>query len=294
MAVDAGPDDRVAVFRCAQCGHGVTRPPVADVAALYDGRESQDYQNIDGGLATAIKRYAFARQATQVLKASQFRGGTAVDFACGSGVLTNAIAAALPPGSSMVALDFFARPPRPMPDVRYLSFAEASAIEGSADLVTCFHALEHDDVPDVMMARLCALLAPGGTLVVEVPNGECVWAEPFGRAWDNWYLPYHRQHYTRGSLRAVVERHGLDVVLEQDVHVPSFGRSFSRALGRKNTLPFLLAGAVAYPIQLAGEIASRRPSALRIIARAVLAATAGPAGPTETPAGGETDSCRPM
>jgi len=262
-----GPYEKAAIYRCGTCGHGVTRPSIADVGKLYEGRESQDYQRSDGRIGGAIKRFVFSRQAREILRETGFSSGHAIDFACGSGVLTNAIAEALPAGSKMTALDFFERPPCAMPKVDYESFAALPQLAGQADLLTCFHALEHDDNPDQFLDRLLALLRPGGTLVIEVPNMACVWGKAFGRFWDNWYLPYHRLHFTRASLRALVERRGLDVLLQSDIHVPSFGRSLARAMGQPNTLPFLLAGVASFPLQWIGEKVSAEPAALRIVAR---------------------------
>jgi SAM-dependent methyltransferase len=262
-----GPYPAAAIYRCSRCGHGVTRPALADVGVLYEARDSQDFQRGDGAIGAAIKRLVFEMQARGVLRQAGFSGGHAVDFACGSGMLSNAIAEALPAGSRMTALDFFETPPCAMPKATYRSFAALPELAGRVDLLTCFHALEHDDDSDAFLDRLIALLKPGGTLVVEVPNMACVWAKPFGKAWDNWYLPYHRVHFTRGSLRALIKRHGLKVMLEKDVHVPSFGRSAARLLGKDNSLPFLLGGAAAFPVQWLGEKLSGEPAALRIVAR---------------------------
>ncbi|MDE2561767.1 MAG: class I SAM-dependent methyltransferase [Sphingomonadales bacterium] len=262
-----GPYPSAAIFRCASCGFGVTRPAIDDVAVLYEGRESQDYQRGDGVIGAAIKRIVFAGQARGVLRQARFDGGHVIDYGCGSGVLSNAIADALSEGSRMTALDFFEAPPCAMPRAAYRSFAALPELAGSADLLTCFHALEHDDDPERFLDRLLALLKPGGTVVIEVPNMSCPWGRLFGRSWDNWYLPYHRVHFTRGTLRALVERRGLEVLLERDVHVPSFGRSAATALGMRNSLPFLLGGAAAFPLQWLGEKLSREPAALRIVAR---------------------------
>jgi hypothetical protein len=56
------------VLRCRHCGIGVTMPPLLDVAFLYEGRESDDFQPQTRGLATAIKRLAFRRQVRQLLR----------------------------------------------------------------------------------------------------------------------------------------------------------------------------------------------------------------------------------
>ncbi len=262
-----GPYNDCSVFRCGRCGHGVSRPAMPNVGVLYEGRESQDYQGKDGAVATFIKKTAFLRQTKKLMAQTRFCGGVIADFGCGSGLYTNAIAAAAPAGSQVHALDFFEDPPELLENVTYVPFEQKERLAGSADLVTCFHAVEHDDNPQAFLARLLEMLKPGGTLVIEVPNANCGWRKVFGRFWDNWYLPYHRLHFTRGSLRALLEQAGMTVQSEHANHVPVMGRSVARLLGQPNSLIFVGLSAALQPLQWIGEVLTGEPSALRIIAR---------------------------
>lgn len=259
--------DGTSVYCCDTCGHGVTRPPIDDVAALYDGRESQDYQRRDQSIAERIKKWAFSRQARLLVKALPEAPHSAVDYGCGSGLFSMCVAAQLEKGAVMTALDFFPDPPRDMGRVRYRSFDNWTAADGRADTVFCFHALEHDNDPDDFMRRLSSLLQPHGILVIEVPNVKCLWARIFGRHWDNWYLPYHRVHYSPASLRALISRHGFEIIDESAICIPSMGRSLARMSGNSNTLFFLLIGMALHPLQWLGEVLTGRASAIRITAR---------------------------
>lgn len=265
--IGKGGSERTTVYACASCGHGVTRPPIADVAVLYEGRDSQDFQPADTGLGERIKRVAFSRQAKGILADVARKPMRVIDFACGSGLLTVSIARHLDPNARMIALDFHDTPPRDMEGVEYRSFETMPELVGCADLVTCFHTLEHDENPRELLARVASLLAPGGTLVAEVPNHQCIWARLLGPLWDNWYLPYHRVHFSGASLVGLAHHAGLEVVALRDVTVPSIGRTLARAVKRPNTSPFILAGAALHPAQWLLEKATARPSALRIVAR---------------------------
>jgi hypothetical protein len=55
-------------------------------------------------------------------------------------------------------------------------------------------------------------LAPGGLLIVEVPNAGGLGARLFGRAWSGLELPRHLSHFTPETLGAVVARAGGQVV----------------------------------------------------------------------------------
>jgi hypothetical protein len=117
------------------------------------------------------------------------------------------------------------------------------------------------------MRRLLYLLKPGGTLIIEVPNIDCRWARFFGSYWDNWYLPYHRSHFSRNSLRRLIERHGLVICDEQPICTPSMGRTLANLAGNSNSLPFLLMGAALHPLQWIGEKGTRQPTSWRFTAR---------------------------
>jgi 2-polyprenyl-3-methyl-5-hydroxy-6-metoxy-1,4-benzoquinol methylase len=261
------PGERSPIYRCTVCGHGVTRPAVKDVSAFYRGRESQDYQRADGPLAKTIKKFVFGRQARTLMRQLGSVPRSVIDFACGSGQFTMAVSDALPTSAAVVALDFFDEPPCNLGRIRYFGFGRLHEITETADLVTCFHALEHDDDPHRFIERLTALLAPRGRLVVEVPNVDCIWGALFGARWDNWYLPFHRVHFSRKSLRGLMERHDLEVILEMNVCVPTMGRSLALLARRKNNLFFLLLGATVHPLQWLLEALTARPSALRIVVR---------------------------
>ena len=83
---------------------------------------------------------------------------------------------------------------------------------GRFDLVTAFHVLEHVPDPVAMIRRMIEWLAPGGLLVVEVPNAGGLAAQLFGSAWSGLELPRHPSHFTPASLTRAVELGGGRVV----------------------------------------------------------------------------------
>lgn len=262
----SGKVGEVSVVRCKRCGIGVSMPPLADVAFLYEGRESQDFQPDARGLAHGIKDIAFRRQARTLLRQLGAVPRQVLDFGCGSGQFTRCLAEMLP-GSTVTGADFHDAPPAELAGRRYFPIGEARDHAGEFDLVSAFHVLEHDDAPQALLGRIAALAERGGTIVLEVPNIDCIWTRLLGKAWDAWYLPFHRTHFSRPALRALVERAGLTIERDLDICVPTMGRSLANAFGRPNSLPFLLAGIVLHPLQWLGERLSGRPSAIRIIAR---------------------------
>ena len=259
-----GPQE---VWRCQNCGHGITRPPLADVAFLYDNRASQDFQPLATGPARTIKSLAFAQQAKTLLRQLPKRPSTVLDFGCGSGLFTRVLGDVLGGSGAVTGSDFHSDAPVDLADRRYLPMADIQSHAGTFDLVMAMHVLEHDDDALGLLARIIALARPGGIVVLEVPNIDCIWAGPLGAAWDAWYLPYHRSHFSRTSFVHLAKAGGLEVLAMHNICLPSMGRSLANLCGRANSLPFLLAGVILHPLQWAAERLSGRPSALRLIAR---------------------------
>lgn len=266
FADQSGKVGTVEVWQCARCRMGITMPPLSDVAFLYEGRDSDDFQPTTGGLARRIKNVAFRRQARGLLAQLPAAPGRVLDFGCGSGQFTRCLGDILGP-NNVSGSDFHTEPPAELEGRQYLPMSALADQRGSFDTVMAMHVLEHDDDALGLLARISEMARSGGTVILETPNIDCVWATLLKASWDAWYVPFHRTHFSPASLAELVTKSGLELVASYPVTVPTMGRSLANALGQDNTLPFLLAGIALHPLQVAGERLSGRPSALRIIAR---------------------------
>lgn len=260
----SGKVGSVEVVLCSHCGHGISLPPLTDIAFLYENRASQDYQPDTKGLARSIKQVAFRLQAKALLKQLGITPRSILDFGCGSGQFTRVLGD-VARGTEVVGADFHPQCPPELQGRPYLSSSKLSESAGSYDVVLAMHVLEHDDDVVGLLDQIVSNARLGGKVVIEVPNVDCVWRKPFGRHWDAWYLPYHRHHFTRQSLLALLQRSTLRVDNIYDVTVPTMGRSFANIAGQKNGLAWLLLGVLAHPLQWMGEVLTRRPTALRVL-----------------------------
>jgi SAM-dependent methyltransferase len=258
---------KVEVRQCVNCGHGVTYPPIPDVAFLYGDRESQDYQpDAKRGLARAIKEIAFRQQVRTLIAQIGQPGRNVLDFGCGSGQFTRILGESLP-NSRVTGSDFYDAPPAELAGRPYVHTAAVASQPESYDLVMAMHVLEHDDDVVGLLGRITAPARHGATVVIEVPNVECFWSKVLGRFWDAWYVPYHRNHFSQRSLTRLLEANGLDIVSVHGLTVPTMGRTIANMFGRRNNLFWLLVGIALHPIQMVGEKISGQPTSLRVIAR---------------------------
>ena len=94
------------------------------------------------------------------------------------------------------------------PDIFVGDPLDAPFADGSFDVVTSFHVLEHLTRPVAALSRMIRWLAPHGLLIVEVPNVGGVGGRVFGRYWSGLDFPRHLVHFTPATMTAMVERAG--------------------------------------------------------------------------------------
>jgi SAM-dependent methyltransferase len=94
-------------------------------------------------------------------------------------------------------------------EVANVGVDEAEIAPGSLDAVVIWHALEHFDAPVDSLARVHSWLAPGGALIVAVPNLASAQARIGGDRWFHQDVPRHRVHLTPGGATALLARSGF-------------------------------------------------------------------------------------
>jgi len=118
--------------------------------------------------------------------------------------------------------------------------------EGSFDVVTLSHVIEH--LPDsIGTLRECGrVLAPDGRLVVVTPNIESLGHRAFGSFWRGLEVPRHLQLYSPRALRRSAERAGLRVgLLRTTANSARWNWAASRELKRTGSLPGGVPGPVS-------------------------------------------------
>jgi len=132
-----------------------------------------------------------------------------LDVGCGAGELVYLMrrdgvdASGLDPG---IEFTEFARTVLGVP-IQTAAVDAAAVPQGSQDLVTMFHALEHVPDPRAVLSTVRGWLKHGGHLVVEVPNIAARVQAP-----SHQYHYAHLYHFTGSTLGALGEASGLRLV----------------------------------------------------------------------------------
>lgn len=94
---------------------------------------------------------------------------------------------------------------------------ELEAVAGPSGFraVTLWHALEHDSEPRTTLRELRRLTAPGGLLLVEVPDVASIPARLQGEHWGGLHTPRHTVLFDPATLRAMVAKAGWSVEAQE-------------------------------------------------------------------------------
>jgi 2-polyprenyl-3-methyl-5-hydroxy-6-metoxy-1,4-benzoquinol methylase len=80
--------------------------------------------------------------------------------------------------------------------------------DGSFDVVTCAHVIEHLHDPVACVRELVRVCRPGGAIYIETPSPRAAWMPLFNVFWDD---PTHVRPYSRTGLERLLEIAGADV-----------------------------------------------------------------------------------
>ena len=100
---------------------------------------------------------------------------------------------------------------------------------GEFDFISCSHIIEHIwDIDDFVLS-VRNNLSRDGHLLIATPNLDCVQARARGTSWGQYIVPHHCQIFNKGSLDALMRRHGLSFV-EGGSHSQEFWRIYRNSL----------------------------------------------------------------
>lgn len=204
-----------AIGRCGGCGLVRTLGVGEDVAV--------EYPPFDQGETPLVRLFRFA--ATQLIRErlAFVRGvqadGRLLDFGCGSGSFARLAASA---GYDVVGLEPFSLGQGLDSDRLRLirgSLDQHADSLGRFDVITLWQVLEHVADPGALLQQLLSHLAPGGTLIVSVPNFASWQSRFFGQGWFHLDPPRHVTHFERGTLSALFDRLDLETISERTFHL---------------------------------------------------------------------------
>jgi SAM-dependent methyltransferase len=208
-------DESFSIVRCPDCGisQTVPRPPEETLGRFYPA----SYYPTGGYDRAYYRRKILPWQRSKLDIVCRFRSsGTLLDVGCGAGFFVREASergfAAQGIEFSHEAVEFGRREVGVQlteGDILHAQFPE-----GSFDIVTLWHVLEHLPRPVETLNRIRTLMKPGGILVIAVPNFDSIQARAFRGHWYHLEVPRHLFHFTPAALRRLLDSRGFDVQAE--------------------------------------------------------------------------------
>lgn len=201
------------LLSCNECG-AISKPATSEFLADI-GRIYADYDvYYQGG---GMEQIVFDRQSGQPMRRSTLladrlttafpmkKHGRAIDIGCGNGVFLSALSQRLK-GWQFFGLELDDRwlpQLQKIPGFKDLIVADVMAFEGTFDVISMIHALEHFTDPVAVLKSIRTRLSDDGLLFIEIPN---VAENPF-----DLLIADHVTHNTPASLSRMLRKAGFAI-----------------------------------------------------------------------------------
>jgi 2-polyprenyl-3-methyl-5-hydroxy-6-metoxy-1,4-benzoquinol methylase len=203
------------IFACRSCRGGFAWPRLrpGELDAVYDEEYAGEYESSplhDVGAARLRFRDLEASLRRYAPRRFEGAGRRLLDVGCASGRLARAFLERGWHADGVEILPRFAEEARSAGVVVHQGdFLRLDLAEGSYDLLTMFHVIEHLGSPFDAAVKCLSLLRPGGLLVLETPNWRGVGALLRGSKWPRITPPEHLNYFGPHSLTRLVLRAGF-------------------------------------------------------------------------------------
>jgi SAM-dependent methyltransferase len=207
---------------CAACGHVQLDPrPRAETLPLIYPPHYYSYNMTAqvSSIALSGKRLLDRMKFSSILRSLGRKPRAFVDIGCGDGRYLRLLEEAH--GLSrdrLYGLELSEDTVARLRNEGYQAYCERaetceSIPDGTIDLATMFHVIEHVADPLEVTRRIAQWLAPGGIFALETPNLNALDAKLFERSfWGGYHIPRHWHLFREETLKAMLEAAGLEVM----------------------------------------------------------------------------------
>jgi len=191
-----GEDHKTDVVTCKSCGYTFlsSPPPPAVLEEYYRHQNRQQQETV-----------AYDEQVDMIVRTTKVTGAAVLDIGAYDGRLLGKLVRAGAKRIYGVEPDTTVKPVVSYTNIHTLD--TAVGILKDLDLITMGHTLEHLRDPRRVIETAIAILKPGGTMFIEVPDLD----DPQVQVVPYW-TPYHVSYFNTGTLTYLLEDVGMKVV----------------------------------------------------------------------------------
>ena len=216
------------LWLCNECGIIFTFPIPSDLISIYPPDEYYSFQVKKGGLKSKVKKYiknpiklANAIMVKIIVNIEQLffhrseiviKGGNLLDVGCGYGEFLMRMKKK---GMNVYGVDPALRElsysKKCDIDIRNTTLDNACFSDNFFDVVTLNHSLEHIQDPINTVKEIAKITKPGGFIIVQLPNWNCIMQKIFKGKWIHWDIPRHLFHFNFYTLQKFFESYDFQV-----------------------------------------------------------------------------------
>jgi 2-polyprenyl-3-methyl-5-hydroxy-6-metoxy-1,4-benzoquinol methylase len=217
------------VMHCNGCQGRFTQdvPDAGEIGHYYKAASYISHTDTRKGIVNRmyhrVRDLTLRTKLAMVRELTGLKSGTLLDYGSGTGAFLDTMKSA---GWSVTGVEPDDAARRVAKDRYGIGMtgpeALASFPQGSFDVITLWHVLEHVHDLQGTLSLLERALKPGGVLLVAVPNFTSGDAVHYGEFWAAWDVPRHLYHFSPASMRTLLARHGLEVTETRRMWFDSF------------------------------------------------------------------------
>jgi len=235
------------LWKCRDCGFAFTQniPSVEEIGRYYQGQEYISHSDTRKGLMNRLyhagRTFMLRKKHRMVEKVTQ--GKKLLDIGTGTGYFPgymktkgfDAIGVEVDPKARAFAEKEFGLKVFPPEDFI------ARKLVGKFEVITLWHVMEHLHDFNLYLERMKEYLAPGGTLVIALPNCESLDARFYKKYWAGYDVPRHLWHFTPSTLKILAGKHSFEIMKMKRLPLDPFYNSMLSEKYRKNRL-YMISG----------------------------------------------------
>ncbi len=241
------------IVECANCGLKFTnpRPDIQNSIRYYDSAEYISHDTSKKEILTLV--YTYARNVMLKKKfsiAKRFiKGKNILDIGCGTGEFLNYCK-----NNKLNAFGVeLNKKPRESAAANYSldvreKISDFNPGNWKFDCITLWHVLEHIHDLNVAIEDIKKILAPGGVLIIALPNCNSWDALKYEKFWAAYDLPRHLYHFNKASFQNFADLHQMKIVKTLPQILDSFYISLlseKYRSGKSNLMKAFVNGAIS-------------------------------------------------
>ena len=236
------------ILECKDCGllYTTPRPNKDEIGKYYKSDEYYSHQENKEGFIPKVyeKVKSINLKNKYTIATEKTRKGKILDIGCGVGDFLHTMEQHGWKGTGVEPSEEAKAIAKKRIKAQLLSSEEQENLtEGSFDVITMWHVLEHVDALRWQIQQLYRLCKPGGRIIIALPNYKSYDGQYYKAAWAAYDVPRHLNHFNEETIIKIFEKSHLKHIKTKKLHWDAYYISYMSEKYLHHSLP-LLRGAI--------------------------------------------------